>query len=467
MNNTNKTSTIKSINPLNNEVVKEFEPMSPEQVSTIIDKADQAFKSWRKTSIEERSSIMRKMSSIMRNRKEELGKLATLEMGKVINQAIGEILICAAIFEYYADNAAEFLADKPLDVPHGEAFLTYEPIGVILSVQPWNFPFYQMTRSAAAHITAGNAMVLKHSSNVPQCAQMMEDLFKEAGLPVGVYTNLFVAGQDIEPIVANPKIKAVTLTGSEPAGASIATAAAKLVKKSTLELGGSDPFIVLNDADIQLAVTTAVQGRMANGGQVCTSPKRIIVAETIYEEFLTKTKEAFAKIIVGDPMAADTTLGPLSTEKAVVDVLAQIQKAAEQGAQIELGGKRLDRAGAFLEPTLITGITPDMDMYFEEVFGPVMMVYQYKTIEEALEIANATEFGLGGTIFGTDTKKAVEIARKIDSGMIYINHATSVAPQLPFGGTKQSGYGREQAIEGLLEFVNIKLIRITSPDKPF
>ena len=467
MSNTTKTPSIKSINPFNNEVVKEFELMSPEKVASIIDKADQAFKSWKNTSIEERATIMHKMASLMRDKKENLGKLATLEMGKVLAQAIGEVKICAAIFDYYADNAAEFLADKPLEVPHGEAFLSYEPIGVILSVQPWNFPFYQMTRSAAAHITAGNAMVLKHSSNVPQCAQMMEDLFKEAGLPDGVYTNLFVAGKDIEPIVENPKIKAVTLTGSEPAGASIATAAAKLVKKSTLELGGSDPFIVLEDADVQLAVNTAVQGRMANGGQVCTSPKRIIVASGIYEEFLAKTKEAFAQIKVGNPMDSDTTLGPLSTEKAAEDVLAQIKKAAEQGATIELGGKRIDRVGAFLEPTLITDITPKMDLYFEEVFGPVMMVYKYETIEEALEIANATEFGLGGTVFGTDTKKAVEVARKIDSGMIYINHATSVAPQLPFGGTKKSGYGREQAIEGLLEFVNIKLIRTTSPDQPF
>ncbi|WP_226064591.1 NAD-dependent succinate-semialdehyde dehydrogenase [Kaistella polysaccharea] len=467
MSTTKETSTIKSVNPFNNEVVKEFEAMSSEQVASIIDKADEAFKTWKNSSIKERSEIMHKVSAIMLDKKVELGKLATLEMGKVLGQAIGEVKICAAIFEYYATNATELLADKPLKVPDGDAFLTYEPIGVILSVQPWNFPFYQMTRSAAAHLTAGNTMVLKHASNVPQCAQMMEDIFKEAGLPDGVYTNLYVSGKDIEPIVANPKIKGVTLTGSKPAGASIAEAAAKVVKKSTLELGGSDPFIVLEDADVQLAVETAVQGRMANGGQVCTSPKRIIVAGKIYDEFLEKTKEAFGKIVVGDPMEKATTLGPLSSEKAAEDVLAQIKNAAEQGANIALGGKRMNRPGAFLEPTLITDITPEMDLYFEEVFGPVMMLYRYETIEDALEIANGTEFGLGGTVFGTDTKKAVEVARKIDSGMVYINHATGVAPQLPFGGTKSSGYGREQAKEGLLEFVNIKLIRTTSPDKPF
>ena len=464
---TKETSSIKTVNPFNNEVVKEFEAMSKEQVDSIIDKADEAFKTWKNSPISKRSEIMHKVATIMREKKEELGKLATLEMGKVLAQAIGEVKICAAIFDYYADNAAELLADKPLKVPNGEAFLSYEPIGVILSVQPWNFPFYQITRSAAAHITAGNTMVLKHASNVPQCAQMMEDIFIEAGLPKGVYTNLYVAGKDIEPIVANPKIKGVTLTGSEPAGASIATAAAKVVKKSTLELGGSDPFIVLDDADVQLAVKTAVNGRMANAGQVCTSPKRIIVAASIYEEFLTTTKEAFKQIKVGNPMDAETTLGPLSSEKAAEDVLAQIKKAAEQGATIVIGGKRMDRPGAFLEPTLVTDITSEMDMYFEEVFGPVMMLYKYQTIEEAIEIANATEFGLAGTVFGTDTKKAVEVARKIDSGMLYINHATSVAPQLPFGGTKNSGYGREQGIEGLLEFVNIKMIRVTTPDHPY
>lgn len=464
---TKEISSIKTVNPFNNETVKEFQAMNKDQIASIIDKADEAFKSWRNTSVKDRAAIMAKIAALLLEKKDDLGKLATLEMGKVLGQAIGEVKICAAIFKYYADHAEEFLADKPLKVPHGEAFLSYEPIGVILSVQPWNFPFYQITRSAAAHLTAGNTMVLKHASNVPQCAQMMEDLFREAGLPEGVYSNLFVSGKDIEPIVGNPKIKGVTLTGSEPAGASIATAAAKLVKKSTLELGGSDPFIVLDDADINLAVQSAVNGRMANAGQVCTSPKRILVAENIYEEFLKKTKEAFAQIKVGNPMERETTLGPLSSEKAVQDVIAQVEKAAEQGATIVLGGKRIDCEGAFMEPTLITDITPEMDMYFEEVFGPVMMLYKYKTVEEAIEIANATEFGLAGTVFGTDTKKAVEVARKIDSGMLYINHATSVAPQLPFGGTKNSGYGREQAIEGLLEFVNIKMIRVTSADQPY
>lgn len=467
MNTQVKHSSIKTVNPFNNEVVKEFDAMSPEQVAKIIDKADEAFRSWKKVSFEERGIIFHKVASIMRDRKEELGKLATLEMGKLISESIYEVELSADIFDYYASKAGEFLADHKLDVKHGDAFLAYDPIGVILSVQPWNFPYYQITRSAAAHVMAGNTMVLKHASNVPQCAQIMEDIFKEAGLPDGVYTNLFVSGKDIEPLVSNPKIAGVTLTGSKPAGASIAAAAGAQVKKSTLELGGSDPFIVLEDADIDEAVKTAVAGRMWNAGQVCVSPKRVIVPASKYDEFLNKTKEAFAKLKVGDPMDSATNVAPLSTEKAAEDVVAQVQKAAEQGANVVLGGKRIDRAGAFVEPTLITDITPKMDAYFEEIFGPVFMLYKYENIDEAVEIANATEFGLGGTVFAKDTQKAVEVARKIDTGMVFINHVTGIAPELPFGGTKNSGYGREQSPAGIYEFVNAKLIRTTTPDKNY
>lgn len=468
MNNTQvKHSSIKTVNPFNNEVVKEFDAMSTEQVSKIIDQADEAFKTWRTTSLEDRAKVMHKVASIMRDRKEELGKLATLEMGKLLTESIYEVELSADIFDYYADKAAEFLADEKLDVKHGDAFLSYEPIGVILSVQPWNFPFYQITRSAAAHVMAGNTMVLKHASNVPQCAQIMEDIFKEAGLPNGVYTNLFVAGRDIEPLVSNPKIKGITLTGSKPAGASIAAAAGSQVKKSTLELGGSDPFIVLEDADIQEAVDVSVAGRMWNAGQVCVSPKRVLVPSSKYDEFLTKTKEAFSKLKVGNPLDKETNVAPLSSEKAAEDVVAQVQKAAQQGANVVLGGKRVDRAGAFVEPTLITDITPKIDAYFEEIFGPVFQLYQYNDIDEAIEIANATEFGLGGTVFGKDTTKAIEVARRIDTGMVYINHVTGIAPELPFGGTKESGYGREQSPSGIYEFVNAKLIRTTTPDKNY
>lgn len=460
----NKKSSIKTVNPFTNEVEKEFEVMTDEEVDIIVDKAAKAFKTWKNVSFPERAKIIHKVASIMRERKETLGRLATVEMGKLLRESIYEVELSANIFDYFADNAEKFLADYPLETEKGEAFICYEPIGVLLSIQPWNFPYYQITRSAASNLMAGNTMVLKHASNVPQCAQVMEDLFKEAGLPDGVYNNLFVPGSSVGKLVSDPRIKAVSLTGSEDAGASIAAAAGANVKKSTLELGGSDPFIVLEDADLDKAVETAVYGRMWNAGQVCVSPKRIIVSESKKAEFLNKAKAIFGKLKVGNPLDADTDVAPLSSEKAAQDVEKQIQKAAQQGAKIELGGKRLDRPGAFLEPTLITGVTPDMDAFYEEIFGPVFVLYSYKTVEDAIKLANATNFGLGGTVFGKDIEKAKAVARKIDTGMVYINHVTGIAPELPFGGTKRSGYGREQSPAAIYEFVNAKLIRVTEPD---
>ncbi|MBO0592621.1 NAD-dependent succinate-semialdehyde dehydrogenase [Cellulophaga sp. E16_2] len=461
---TKKTSSIKTVNPFNNELVKEFLPMTDAQLAAIIDKADAAFQPWKNTTFEKRAKIIHKVAALMRERKEALGKLATLEMGKLLAESIYEVELSADIFDYYADNAAVFLADKPLDVKTGDAFISYEPIGTILSIQPWNFPYYQITRSASANLMAGNTMVLKHASNVPQCAQMMEDLFLEAGLPKGVYTNIFIPGREIKKLVSNPKIKAVTLTGSEPAGASIAGAAGLNVKKATLELGGSDPFIVLEDVDIDLAVKTAVEGRMWNAGQVCVSPKRVIVPESIKEEFLSKVKAFFSTLKVGDPMDKETNVAPLCTEAAAQGVIAQINKAAQQNATIVLGGKRVDRPGAFVEPTIITDITPEMDVYYEEIFGPVFMLYSYKNIDEAITLANATKYGLGSTVFGNDTQEALKVARQIDTGMVYINHVTGIAPELPFGGTKNSGFGREQSPLGIYEFVNEKLIRTTTPE---
>lgn len=460
----NKKSSIKTVNPFTNKVEKEFEVMTDEEVDIIIDKAAKAFNTWKNVSFPERAKIIHKVASIMRERKEALGKLATIEMGKLLRESIYEVELSANIFDYFAKNAEKFLADHSLETEKGEAFICYEPIGVLLSIQPWNFPYYQITRSAASNLMAGNTMVLKHASNVPQCAQIMEDIFKEAGLPDGVYNNLFVPGNAVGKLVSDPRIKAVSLTGSEAAGASIAAAAGANVKKSTLELGGSDPFIVLEDADLDKAAETAVYGRMWNAGQVCVSPKRIIVPESKKTEFLNKVKVIFGKLKVGNPLDADTDVAPLSSEKAAQDVEKQIQKAAQQGAKIELGGKRLDRPGAFLEPTLITGVTPDMDAFYEEIFGPVFVLYSYKTVEDAIKLANATDFGLGGTVFGKDIEKAKAVARKIDTGMVYINHVTGIAPELPFGGTKRSGYGREQSPAAIYEFVNAKLIRVTEPD---
>ncbi len=462
-----KTSPIKTVNPFNNEIVKEFDIMTDELIDAKINLADTAFGSWKKTTKAQRAQLLHRVAHLMRTKIAQLGALATLEMGKLLKESRAEVELCASIFDYYADHGEQFLADHPLDTPQGSAFLSYEPIGVVLSIQPWNFPFYQITRSAAPNLMAGNTMLLKHASNVPQCAQIMEDIFLEAGFPKGVYQNLFIPGSRIDGLIADKRIKAVTLTGSEPAGSAIAAAAGKYVKKSTLELGGSDAFVVLDDADVDAAVTAAVQGRIWNAGQVCVSPKRIIVEEGIADIFLEKVKNRFAVLKVGDPMDEQTDLAPLSSEKAVEDVLKQVNKAVSEGAVLVSGGHRINRPGAFMEPTILTGIKPGSAAYEEEIFGPVLMLYKVKDEQEAITLANATDFGLGGSVFSSNNERAVNVARQIDTGMVYINHVTGIAPELPFGGTKHSGYGREQSPAAIYEFVNAKLIRITTPQNPY
>lgn len=460
-------SSIKTVNPATNELVKEYPEMSTQQIDGILGQADKAFKEWRKVSFAERAKLIHKVAQIMLDRKEELAKICALEMGKIVKEGVAEVEICAGIFNYYADNAEKLLADQPLPTPHGKAILTHVPIGVILSVQPWNFPFYQITRSVAPNIMAGNTVVLKHASNVPQAAETMEKIFAEAGAPKGVYSNLFIPGSKISELLNDPRIKGASLTGSEPAGSSFASTAGKNVIKSTLELGGSDPFIVMPDADLDKAVETAVNGRLWNAGQVCVSPKRIIVPESLFDKFVEKAKVLFEKAKIGDPLNPDTQLAPLSSVKAREDVIAQVEKAIQQGAKLITGGKRIDGPGAYMQATILTGIKKGMNAYAEEIFGPVLMIYSVKDMEEAIELANDTRYGLGGSVFGTDTEEAVKIARRIDTGMVYINHVTGIAPELPFGGTKKSGYGREQSIEGMYEFVNSKLIRVTTPDAAY
>jgi succinate-semialdehyde dehydrogenase/glutarate-semialdehyde dehydrogenase len=326
-------------------------------------------------------------------------------------------------------------------------------------VQPWNFPYYQVLRVAAPQLMAGNVMLLKHASNVPQCGQAMADVLLEAGLPEGVFTNVLLPGSQVPPLMDDPRIKGVMLTGSEKAGASIASSASKNIKKATLELGGSDPLIVLDDANIDEAVSAAVYGRMFNAGQACISPKRIIVLESVAEEFLKKSLDLFDTFEVGTPMDPKATISSLSSDSAVVEIIEQVNKAVEQGALLLRGGRRINRKGAFMEPTFLTGITREMDAYHQEIFGPVFMFYPVKDEEEAIALANATEFGLGGSVFG-DPDRAVEVARKIDSGMVYINHTTFSTPEMPFGGTKNSGFGRELSEAGIHEFLNAKLINI-------
>lgn len=462
-----KTSTFKSINPLNDELIKEFDELTQAALEQKLDAAEKAYHSWKGVSFEKRAAVLHKLASIMRERKEELAELEAKEMGKPVKQGLEEVELAAGIFDYYAQHGESLLADAPIETEMGSAFISYEPIGTVLSIQPWNFPYYQIARSTAPNTIVGNTVVLKHAEIVPQIAQLMEDLFKEAGAPAGVYTNLFLHVEHIEDVITDSRIAAVTLTGSEGAGSSVAALAGKHIKKTVIELGGSDPFIVLEDADIAGAVERAVLGRISNSGQVCTSPKRIIVVEAIAEEFTEKAKAKFKSIKVGDPLDPETDMGPMSSEEALDTILQQVQKAAEQGANILIGGHKIDRPGAFMEPTFITDITPEMDAYHEELFGPVFMLYVVKDEAEAIKLANDTKYGLGASIFSENEERALKVARQIESGMVYINHETSNAPQLPFGGIKKSGYGREQGKLGIYEFVNAKLIRVTKPSNPY
>lgn len=459
--------TIKSINPLNGQLNREYDMMTDQEVNALVERAGQAFTGWKEVSFEKRADLFRKVAAILDRRKEELARLCSIEMGKVLNQGVGEIEVCMAIFKYYAENGAKFLADKSLPTPVGTAFISYEPIGVILSIQPWNFPFYQVSRSAAPHIMAGNTYVLKHSSNVPQCAAAMEEIFAEAGAPEGVFTNLFISGAKASGLIANEHIRGVCFTGSEAAGSAVAAEAAKVVKKTVLELGGSDPCIVLEDVDLDVAVRMAALGRIQNAGQICTSPKRIIIMESIAEQFIEKAKQIYQDLKVGDPQEMDVQLGPVVSVEARDQLLDQVNQTVQAGATLVYGGKKLNRSGAFMEPTILTDIKPGMVAYSEEVFGPVLCIYKVQDEKQAVELANDSKFGLGATVICKDEERAVNVARQIESGMVFINHITSSMPELIFGGTKNSGYGRELSEEEIKEFVNHKLIRITKPDAPY
>jgi succinate-semialdehyde dehydrogenase / glutarate-semialdehyde dehydrogenase len=458
---------IQTINPFNNEVIKTFDEMNPEAVEAAITQAEKIFEVWRNTSYETRAALLKKVAHLMRVKSTQLSQLITLEMGKLLTQSEGEIALSADIFEYYANNAKTFLADQILDPEYGEAYIKSSPIGVLLGVEPWNFPFYQVARFAAPNIMVGNVVLVKHASNVPQCAQAIEDLFKEAAAPAGLYTNLFIPGSKVSELVIDDRIKGVSLTGSEVAGASLAAAAGKALKKSVLELGGSDAFIVLEDADIDQAVDWAVIGRMNNTGQCCVAAKRFIVVEAVADEFLSKFKAKLTGLKVGDPMENDTQLGPLSSEGAAVQLANQVQRSVDAGAKIALGGKRIDRPGAFIEATILTDIKPGMAAYHEELFGPVASFYRVKNEEEAIKLANDSPFGLGGSVFTSDKNRGKKVAEQIDTGMVFINHPTWTQPDLPFGGTKRSGYGRELSSLGVEEFVNKKLIRYSEFSDPF
>lgn len=451
---------IQTTNPFNNKVLKTFDEISDEVLENKIAQAHKAFRIWKNTDIKERARLLSNVSAIMLKRKAELAALVTLEMGKLIGQSESEVEMCASVYQYYADNAEEFLKDKPLEVKDGKAFIRYTPTGIVLGVEPWNFPYNQVGRLTAPNIAAGNVIMIKHASNVPQCAQMIEDIFIEAGAIEGIYTNLFLSAKRIAKLAEDERITGMSLTGSEKAGSSLAEAAGKNLKKSVLELGGSDAFVILDDADIDLAVEKAVLGRFANMGQTCTSSKRLIVVEQVADEFISKFKAKVSGLKVGDPMDPDTKIGPMVSEEAVKKITQQVDDTVREGASLLMGGKRIDREGAFYEFTILTGIKPGMLAYTEELFGPVACIYTVKDEQEAIDLANDSDFGLGGSVFSKNIERAIAVASRMETGMIFINQNTASRPDLPFGGTKRSGYGRELSALGIEEFVNKKLIRI-------
>jgi succinate-semialdehyde dehydrogenase / glutarate-semialdehyde dehydrogenase len=457
-----------TINPATEEVLKTFKEATDRELEAAIARADWAYANeWRKTSLDERKKIVKKAASLMRSRREELAGLVTLEMGKLLREARAEVDLSADILDYYADRAETFLAPKTLNVAEGQAWVEAAPLGVIFCVEPWNFPYYQLVRVAGPNLMVGNTVIVKHAPNVPQCALAFEKVFLDAGAAPGVYTNVFLSNAQAATAIADTRIQGVALTGSERAGSAVAAEAGKALKKSTMELGGSDAFIVLEDADLDAAVQWAIWARMNNTGESCVAGKRFILHEQIADVFLNRFREELQKLVPGNPADDSTTLGPLCTAGALDHALDQISTAVQGGAKILLGGHRIGRAGYYLEPTILTHVDRKNPVFFEEIFAPVAMIFRVKNEEEAIQLANDSPFGLGGTVMTRDVERGKRIARRIESGMVFINSATWTAPELPFGGVKNSGYGRELAEVGIGEFLNRKLIRVTSPQSTF
>ena len=454
-----------SINPYNGKVLQSFDTITDDELEAKIEVAEACFETWQNTSLEERGAILAKAASLMKAQMDKYAHPVTLEMGKPLVQARGEVTLSADIIAYYGTHGADFLAPVTIDTRTGDAYIESHPLGILFGVQPWNFPYYQLSRFAAPNLMAGNVVMVKHSGGVPQCAIAFEQLWRDAGAPKGAYTNLLVSHDQIDGIIADPRIKGVAFTGSVEAGRGIAQKAGKNLKKSTMELGGSDPFIVLEDADLNQAVKWAVAAKMNNTGQSCIAGKRFIVADALADAFLEKFKTALSALEPGDPMDAATTLAPLSSEGALVNLVEQVQKAVEAGAKLVIGGNRIDRLGAFMQPTILSDIKPENPAYDEEFFGPVALFFRVKNEDEAIALANDSQFGLGASIYTQDEQRGRRVASRINSGMVFVNRPTSSSPELPFGGVMNSGYGRELSELGIQEFVNKKLICLASKPK--
>ena len=456
-----------TVNPYDNQVVATFDDLTDEQAMDLLAQAQKTFESWSQTSFAERTAVIKRAAAIFRERSDEFARLLTLEMGKLYSEALGEVELSAQILDYYAVNAEKFLAPEPLDTSSDDdAMLVSAPLGVILGVQPWNFPYYQLARVAGPNLMAGNVVIVKHASNVPQAAAAFEKLLLEAGAPAGGYTNVYATKDQINLLIDDPRVRGVALTGSEGAGAVVAARAGKNLKKSTLELGGSDAFLALADCDLDKTVEWALHGRVFNGGQCCVASKRIIVVDEIADEFLAKFQDAMSTLKGGNPFDEATTLAPMSSQKAADDLHAQINAAVEAGAKAIPCGEPVPTTGAFVQPTILTDISPDNPAYYQEFFGPVALFFRVKDEDEAVRLANDSRFGLGGSVFTSDVARGIEIAKRIDTGMVNINHPARLKADLPFGGVKISGYGHELAHLGIEEFVNKKLINVVPIDAP-
>jgi succinate-semialdehyde dehydrogenase/glutarate-semialdehyde dehydrogenase len=455
-----------SINPATGKVLKSFKELTNAQLEKALKTAASCFDKWRHTTFVERAIVASKAAAILRERVDEFARPMTLEMGKRIEEARGEVAVSADIIDYYAKNAERFLAPQKLKPKSGQAVIESSPLGVLFGVQPWNFPYYQLARFAAPNLMAGNVVMVKHAGCVPQCAIAFEKLWRESGAPAGAYTNLLISHDQVNAVIDDSRIKGVALTGGVEAAEGIAARAGQNLKKSTMELGGSDAFIVLEDADLDKTVKWAVWAKMNNMGQCCVAGKRFIVVEALYERFLEKFQTAMAAFQAGDPMDEAVTLAPLSTEAALVQLLAQVKRAIANGAKLIMGGKRIDRPGSFMSPTILTNIKPANPAFREEFFGPVALLFRVKNEAEAVALANDSDFGLGGSVFTKDVARGKLVASRIDTGMVFINHPTWTSAELPFGGIKNSGYGRELSSLGIQEFVNKKLVRVSSIDAP-
>jgi len=451
---------MRSVNPALNRLLREYPDHSAEDVTAIIEKTWKAGLSWKETSFAFREGLFRNLAALLRADRDRLARLMTEEMGKIIRESLAEIEKCAMACDYYAENAESMLKDEMVSTDASRSFVAFQPLGVILAVMPWNFPLWQVFRFAAPSLMAGNVALLKHASNVPGCALAIEELFTKAGFPENVFSTLMIPSSMVEAVITNQRVQAVTLTGSSAAGGSVASAAAKHIKKAVLELGGSDAFIVLDDADLDNTVKAAVTGRMINQGQSCIAAKRFIVDETVVEEFTLRLLRAVSGLKTGDPMDPATDMGPMARPDLVEDVEKQVQKSLESGATLVYGGKRPQRPGCYYLPTILRNVRKGMAVYHEETFGPVFSIITVKSEEEAIAVANDSEFGLGGCVWTKDPERGKKIARKIETGAMFVNGITKSDPRLPFGGIKKSGYGRELATYGIREFVNIKTIWI-------